>query len=58
MLGSAEVKPTEKEERTKILARRSVVALCDINQGELFDQNNIYFHFRWLRSRASYLLDN
>jgi len=41
MLGSAEVKPTEKEERTKILARRSVVALCDINQGELFDQNNI-----------------
>ena len=42
MLGSAEVKPTEKEERTKILARRSVVALCDINQGELFDQNNIW----------------
>ena len=41
MLGSAEVKPTEKEERTKILARRSVVALRDINQGELFDQNNI-----------------
>ena len=41
MLGSEEVKPTEKEEKTKILARRSIVALCDIKQGESFDQNNI-----------------
>ena len=41
MLGSEEVQPTEKEEKMKILARRSVVALCDIKQGELFTQNNI-----------------
>ncbi len=41
MLGSEEVKPTEKEEETKILARRSVVALCDIKQAESFNQNNI-----------------
>ena len=36
-----EVKPTEKEEKTKILARRSVVALRDIKHGESFNQNNI-----------------
>ena len=41
MLGSEEVQPTEKEEKMKILARRSVVALCDIKQSELFTQNNI-----------------
>ena len=41
MLGSEEVKPTEKEEKMKILARRSIAALCDIKQGELFNQNNI-----------------
>ena len=41
MLGSEEVKPTEKEEKTKILARRSVVALSDIKPGESFNQNNI-----------------
>ena len=41
MLGSEEVKPTEKEEKMKILARRSVVALCNIKQGETFNQNNI-----------------
>ena len=41
MLGSEEVKPTEKEEETKILARRSVVALRDIKHGESFNQNNI-----------------
>ena len=41
MLGSEEVKPTEKEEKTKILARRSVVALRDIKHGESFNQNNI-----------------
>ena len=41
MLGSEEVKPKEKEEKTKILARRSVVALRDIKHEELFNQNNI-----------------
>ena len=41
MLGSEEVKATEKEEKTKILARRSIVALSDIKQGESFNQNNI-----------------
>jgi len=41
MLGSEEVKPTEKEEKMKILARRSVVAICDIQEGESFTQNNI-----------------
>ncbi len=41
MLGSEEVKATEEEERTKILARRSIVALSDIKQGESFNQNNI-----------------
>ena len=41
MLGSEEVKATEKEEETKILARRSIVALSDIKQGESFNQNNI-----------------
>ncbi len=41
MLGSEEVQPTEKEEKMKILARRSIISLCDIKQGELFTQNNI-----------------
>ena len=41
MLGSEEVKATEREEKTKILARRSIVALSDIKQGESFNQNNI-----------------
>jgi len=41
MLGSEKVKATEKEEKTKILARRSIVALSDIKQGESFNQNNI-----------------
>mgnify|MGYP001212452010 FL=1 len=41
MLGSEEVKATEKEEKTKILARRSIVALSDIKQSESFNQNNI-----------------
>ena len=41
MLGSEEVQPTEKEEKMKILARRSVVAICDIQEGESFTQNNI-----------------
>jgi len=41
MLGSEEVKATEKEEKTKILARRSIVALSDIKRGESFNQNNI-----------------
>ena len=34
MLGSAEVKPTEKEEKMKIQARRSVVAIKDIQKEE------------------------
>ncbi|MGQ0376803.1 MAG: SAF domain-containing protein [Nitrososphaerota archaeon] len=41
LLGSNEVKPTEKELELRKLARRSIIALCDIEKGEKFNKNNI-----------------
>ena len=41
MLGSDEVKPTKNEERIKLISRRSIVALRDINKGEIFSRENI-----------------
>jgi len=41
MLGSEEVKPTEKEEKMKVLARRSIIALDDIEKDEVFTDKNI-----------------
>ena len=41
MLGCSELKPTKNEEEMKILARRSVVTLCDIEKGETFNEKNI-----------------
>jgi sialic acid synthase SpsE len=41
MLGSNEVKPTAKELELRKSARRSIIALCDIEKGEKFNQNNI-----------------
>jgi sialic acid synthase SpsE len=43
MLGYSELKPTKNEEEMKILARRSVVTLCDIEKGETFNEKNIGF---------------
>ena len=43
MLGCSELKPTKNEEGMKILARRSVVTLCDIEKGETFNEKNIGF---------------
>ena len=43
MLGSNEVKPTKLEEQLKISFRRSIVALRDIKQDDLFDEKNIGF---------------
>ena len=41
MLGSPELKPTENEEKIKQVARRSIVALKDINEGDEFNKENI-----------------
>ena len=41
MLGSGELIPTKYEEEMKVLARRSIVALCDIEKDEVFTENNI-----------------
>ncbi len=41
MMGSEAVRPTPLEEKMKVLARRSVVALRDIEQGELLDSRNV-----------------
>jgi len=41
MLGNAEIKPTENEEKMKILCRRSIVTLKDISKGELLNKQNI-----------------
>ena len=43
MLDYSELKPTKNEEEMKILARRSVVTLCDIEKGETFNEKNIGF---------------
>jgi N,N'-diacetyllegionaminate synthase len=41
MLGAAAVEPTEKEKDMRAVARRSVVALRDIAQGEAFTMSNV-----------------
>jgi N,N'-diacetyllegionaminate synthase len=41
VLGSSVVRPTQSEEKMKVLARRSVVALQDISSGEILTQLNI-----------------
>ena len=41
MLGSSSLKPSEKEISMRDIARRSIVALQDINQGEKFNKINI-----------------
>lgn len=41
MLGNKSVKPTKDEENMKILARRSIVSLCNIEKGDLLDSNNL-----------------
>jgi len=41
MLGNRNVKPTEKEEKLKNIARRSVITLEDIEEGSLFDKDNL-----------------
>jgi len=41
MLGSKEVKATKNEEEMKVLARRSIVALCDIKKDEMFSVDNL-----------------
>ena len=41
MLGSAELKPTENEEKIKQISRRSIVALKNISKGEEFNKENI-----------------
>lgn len=41
MLGSKEVRATQNEEKMKVLARRSIVTLSNIEKGELFTRANI-----------------
>ena len=41
MLGNAEIKPTENEEKMKVLCRRSIVSLKDISKGEILNKQNI-----------------
>ena len=41
MLGNPTVKPTKEEEKMKILARRSISALKDIEIGEIFTYENL-----------------
>lgn len=41
MLGSAELKPTENEEKIKQIARRSIVVLRNISKGDEFNNENI-----------------
>ena len=41
LLGSSQVKPTVYEEKMKVLARRSIVALTDIENNEIFTEENI-----------------
>ena len=41
MLGSKYVRPADSEKSNRIEARRSVVALVDIAEGELLDSSNI-----------------
>ncbi len=41
MMGSSIIRPTEAEKEMKILARRSVIAIHDIKEGDKLDHNNI-----------------
>jgi len=41
MLGDDKIKPTHEEEKMKILARRSIVTIRDILEGDILDSNNI-----------------
>lgn len=41
MLGNNTIRPTPSEESMKILARRSIVAINDVNKGELLDTINV-----------------
>ncbi|NRF93666.1 N-acetylneuraminate synthase family protein [Paenibacillus frigoriresistens] len=41
MLGSAMIKPTTEELKMRVLARRSIVALRDIPEGEVFSEQNL-----------------
>ena len=41
MLGTEKLEPTKKEEEMKKIARRSIVALNNIDEKEIFDKNNI-----------------
>ncbi len=43
MLGTNEIKPTKNEEKMKILARRSIISLCDIKKNQIFTENNLGF---------------
>ncbi|MCM1251865.1 MAG: N-acetylneuraminate synthase [Clostridium sp.] len=40
-LGSGEKKPSESEQRNMDIARKSIVARCDIKAGETFTENNL-----------------
>jgi sialic acid synthase SpsE len=41
MMGSGDLKPTNAEQKMKILARRSIVALTDIKKDDILDLQNI-----------------
>ncbi len=41
MLGNSSIKPTKKEKEMRDLARRSIVATCDIKKGQILNENNI-----------------
>ena len=41
MLGTKKLEPTKKEEEMKKIARRSIVALKDIDSNEILDRNNV-----------------
>ena len=41
MIGNPSIKPTKKEKEMRDLARRSIVATCDIKKGQILNENNI-----------------
>ena len=41
MMGSEEIKPTKSEEMLKLTARRSIFAISDIKEGDVFSMKNI-----------------
>jgi N,N'-diacetyllegionaminate synthase len=40
-LGSAEKKPAESEKKNIVIARKSIIAKCNIKEGEIFTENNL-----------------